>query len=246
MATRSVPIKQELGKGYTRSGMRYQGESWALDKGEYEDLINIQAGISEQELEFEQKRDNLKDYNRFVDGSQFKTLNELKFGGRVQYDEVSSLGDLMLYIHEKLYIMTMQEAFGVTHRLRDNITWKRNGNETLNNGVPILDVGDQLVVFPKDVAYAKYQEFGYRHVPGKYIYRRVANMAKARFGRAFIIEHKVLQAQEIPPQRVRAFRTRNGRTFSYSKFSQDYYKKRWAVSYPAIKITQRQGVKFYV
>ena len=243
--SREFALKQTLGRGFTRGDVLYQGELWALQKGEIEDLQDITAGVAIQELGVERKNGNFKDYNRFVDGNQFKVESDVKFGGKIEYNEVSALADLMLYLEEKLHIAILLKAYH-TGDFSRSLTWRRNGRNTDARGVPILDVGDQLVVYG-NVRYAKYQEFGYRGIPGKFIFKKIVTNAKAKFGRAFIIEHKLLQTSEIPAQKVRAFRnTKSGRTIAYTKFTKEYYKQRWAVSYPAIKITQRQGVEFYV
>lgn len=243
--SREFALKQTLGRGFTRGDVVYQGEYWGLQKGEIEDLQDITAGVAIQELAFERRNKNFKDYNRFVDGSQFKVESDVKFGGKIEYNEVSFLSDLMLYLEGQLRV-TIRLSAHKTGALGRSLTWRRNGKNTDAIGVPILDVGDQLVVYA-DIRYAKYQEFGYRKIPGKFIFKKIVAKARAKFGRAFIIEHKLLQTSEIPGGKVQAFRsTKTGRTIAYTKFTKEYYKQRWAVSYPAIKITQRQGVGFYV
>lgn len=243
-------FEQELGKS-TLSGKKYGSrvrttkESWKLSKNEIGDLIQMTVSVAEQELLVEQRNGSLLEYNTWVDNSQFKSINEVKFGGKIEYNAVSALADLMLFIHEKLYITVMKEAYD-TGAMRDSITWRRNGVLTDGFGVPILNKGDQLVTY-FNIRYAKYQEFGYRGIKGKKIMKRIATLARARFGRAFIIEHKVLQTSDIPGQKVKTFRSRkSGKRFSYYAFTPEYYEKRWAVSYPGIKITQREGVGFYV
>jgi len=248
--TTAFQFKQELGKS-TLSGKKYGSrvrstkESWALAENEIGDLIQMTVSVAEQELQVEQRNGSLVEYTTWVDNSQFKSVNEVKFGGKIEYNAVSGLADLMLFIHEKAYITIMKEAYD-TGAMRDSITWRRNGILTDGFGVPILNKGDQLVVY-LNVRYGKYQENGYRGIKGKKIMKRIAALAKARFGKGFIIEHRMLQTSQIPPSRVTKFKSRkSGKRFAYSAFTKDYYKKRWAVSYSGISITQREGVGFYV
>jgi len=239
-----------LGAGFKRSGVMYQGEQWVMTPGEIDDLTAIQVTVAKEELAYENSQGDLLEHNVFVDNRPNVPIQEVKFGGRIEYNAVSALADVMIFIEHEIRLMIQKEDLIKTGDYMRSMEWKRNGKSVTQTGVPILDKGDQLVVH-STVNYAKYLEFGFNSkgrnpFKGKFIFRKVAAKARIRFGRAFIFEHKLLQTTEIPPKYVRGpvLRGRSkGRTVT--KFTKDYYKRRWAVSFPGIKITQRSNVKFF-
>jgi len=228
------------------AGVAARTQVWRLDRTELKDVQMIHARMAYDELREEQKGGSLREYNRFVDGSQFRGESDVKLGGTIQYDAVASLTDLMMYIELQLY--EMYAKFEDTGALKRSSRWVHNSADVGDQGVPILDRGDQLVVYG-DIRYAKYQESGTIKNKARWVYKKVAARARRRFGKAFIIEHKfiqnasILNMVKIPK---RKFTRTRGREVQYSAFTKQYYKDRWAQSFPGIRITQRQGVGFYV
>lgn len=225
-------------------GLGTQTQDWHLDKTELKDLQYTHAKIALEELQVEQRGGSLHDYNRFVDLSQFKTEKDVKLGGVITYDEVSALADMMLFVSQQLF--QEFDKFRDTGALRDSARWVHNSSDVKPDGVPILDRGDQLIVYG-DIRYAKYQESGTVRNKARWVYRKVTSRARRRYGRGYIVEHKFIQnASLLGMKKIRKTKIRGSRTVSYSAYTKEYYKFRWEQSFPAIKITQRQGVKFRV
>ena len=235
---------QVLGDRNRGGAIGTRTQVWRLDETELKDLQMIHAQMAREELQYEQGQGSLREYNRFVDLSQFKTEKDVKLGGVITYDEVSALADLMLFVEKNLY--TEFAKFRDTGALQASSRWVHNSADVKPSGVPILDRGDQLVVYG-DIFYAKYQESGTVRNKAHWVYRKVASRARRRFGRGYIVEHKFIQnASILGMRKVQKFTTRRGKSVSYGAYTKEYYKFRWQQSFPAIKITQRQGVKFRV
>jgi len=220
-------------------GIATELQVWDLSGVEKDDLTDIHAQIAIQELGFERKRGNLIEINRFVDGGQFKHESDVKLGGKISYQDIADMADVMIYAEQQLVAMT---PF-ITKTLRRSYDWilnsKVGSNRILAPGeVPQLKVGDELFL-TTNVSYAKYVEQGARKRKGVFMFRRATTRLRRRFGQAFIFERVFVQSTDVPPN-YSAKRNKQGRR-AYSK---DYYKQRWAVSYPAIKIKLKYGVGF--
>ena len=243
-------------------------DSFAKDRGGFKSLaIAYQAQIAKQYLAFRQKEGMLKQpLNMFLDGIPggvpHRDEHKVKFGGKIVYSKVRSLTKLMDFIDMEIFSRMPYD----TGALEFSHHWRLNG-KPINADSTVQSIGpkDQLIAMA-GVPYAKYVEVGTeatayttqvwkrknkkafntgrtkRTAGGKWMYKKAVQAAKAIYGHEFIIEHKMIQTSYITPEYAKG---RNKRGKPYTKFSKAYYKKRWGVSQPGIKITLRRGVQYY-
>jgi len=223
-------------------GIATELQIWDLSGVEKDDLTDIHAQIARQELGREKRRGNLLNINTFVDNRQFKREEEVKLGGKISYQDIADMADVMLFAQQQLVSLT---PIGDTGFLHKSYRWILNraggvGNQVLAMGVevPSLRVGDTLTL-STNMRYAKYVEFGARKRKGTFMFRKTVTRCRRRFGQAFIFQHVLLQAKDVPPSYSGKLNQRGGQAYS-----SEYYKQRWAVSYPAIKIKIKKGVYF--
>ena len=224
----------------TNIGTINQTEKFSIDKDDIKYFNVIAANVAREELQHEKKIGNLINHNRFVDGRQNVPEEAIRFGGKIVYEDVFSLLEVMKFIDKVVYRLMPKS----TGDLMFSHGWYLNGGQLLNDQkTPALhSSSDQLTCFAH-IRYAKYQESGTIKNTAKKMYKLAALRASRRFGRAFIIEHKFIQDREISTiGRVITKVKANGR--KYKAFTKDYYKDRWANSYPGIKISLRRNVLF--
>jgi hypothetical protein len=239
--TDSILNRKVLGNRVGRSkvlGVKTVSDQFLINKEELEDLQQIHGAIALRELEAEQRNGSLANHNTFVDGSQFRQVKDVSFGGVISFEDVFDLAEVMIFIQ-----LTMRKVAPVdTGAMRDTFIWMLNGTPTTKTEVPVVNGNDRLV-YTSTVPYAKFVEVGAggstRQRKNRFFVRKAARRAQQKFGKAFIIKPVLLQASEVPAS-VAKKRSLGG------AFSKQYYIERWKVSYPAIQITQRQGVSFQV
>lgn len=227
--------------------------------------IAYHAQIAKQYLAFRQKDGMLQSPQMFIDGRPggrpYMDEHKTKFGGRIVYSNVRSLTELMNFLDMKIFERMPYDtgALAFSHH------WRLNG-KPINAQSTVQSFGykDQLTAMA-GVHYAKYIEVGTvatayttqvwkrkkgkafntgktkRTAGGVWMYKKAVQEAKAKYGSEFIIEHKMIQMKSIPPEYAQG---RNKRGKPYTKFTDAYYKKRWAVSVPGIKVTLRKGVTY--
>ena len=206
-----------------------------LTKDELKDFSLIHAEIARIALKEENKKGFLLHHNRFVDGKQWKIEEQVKFGGKIVYDDIYSLTEVMRYIDERVKKLMPR---GKTGHLRLSHGWYLNGSP-IQQGVEVNYQPKDRLVCMAFIRYAKYQEVGTIRNKAAWMYKKVRRHAARRFGRGFIFEHRMFQAGEIKSgQMTKKLYKRSG------AFSDEYYKERWENVYPGIKVTLRRNVKY--
>lgn len=233
-----ILTREVLGNRVGRSkvlGLKTTSEEFMINKSEIKDLQQIHGAIALRELRAEQRKGNLTNINTFVDGSQFKQVRDVKFAGNISFQDVVDIADLMLFIQATQHKITPK----LTGALKASFVWLLNGKPLPISSVPNLKPTDRLL-YVSTVPYAKYVEIGIRKstktLKNRFFVRKTARRAQQKYGRAFIVKPVLAQASEVPPQ----FSSRS----SKGAYSKQYYIERWKVSYPAIQVTQRSGVRF--
>jgi len=214
---------------------------FSLTRAELDDSVDYHIAMAKRAIREEQGKGNLRNPNVFVDNkiSPSGRIDHVKFAGRITYDEIFSLQEVMDYIDKKLREFTPRK----TGNLEFSQSWYFNGKLTRDTQVPdIVKPGDQLVTAGM-IRYAKYQEAGTVNNKAKWMYRKAARSASRRFGRAFIISHHFMLGASFKPKYTFGLR-HTGRRKNW-QYSPAYYEERWKNSFPAIKIVQKRNVKFY-
>lgn len=227
--------------------------------------IAYHAQVAKQYLAFRQKEGMLQSPNMFIDGrpggKPYIDEHKTKFGGRIVYSAIRSLTELMDFLDMAIF-ERMPYRTGL---LEHSHHWRLNGKPvSAESTVQSFGYKDQLIAMA-GVPYAKYVEVGTKRTAyttaiwkrksgksvntgrvrrvsgGAWMYKKAVQDAKRKFGDEFIIEHKMIQTSYITPEYAKG---RNKKGKPYTKFTDAYYKKRWAVSQPGIKVTLRQGVSY--
>lgn len=218
--------------------------NFSLTKDELDDAVDYHIALGKLALREEKSKGNLLDHNTFVDGklSPSGNTDHVKFGGRIVYEDLFSLTEIMDFIDKKLRELTLKTAYN-TGNLLFSQTWYYNGKliRGKRNTPKIIRPGDQLVTAGM-IRYAKYQESGTVNNKAKWLYKKTAASARREFGRSAIITHHFIQGASFRPRYTFGLR-HTGRRKNW-QYSPAYYKERWKNSFPAIKIVQKRGVKY--
>ena len=217
--------------GFTTNTLNVQVGSLSPD--ELMDFNIIHAAIAKEALKEENQKGFLLHHNRFVDGRQWKVEEQVRFGGKIVYDDIYSITEIMRYIDDKVRSLMPRN----TGDLQISHGWYLNGVPIQFGADVNYKAKDQLICMAF-IRYAKYQEVGTVLNTAKWMYKQTRRHAARRFGRGFIFEHRMFESGEIKSgQMTKKLYKRSG------AFSDEYYKERWANVYPGIKVTLRHNIE---
>lgn len=221
-----------ISSGFTTNTLHV---NFKLQPDEIKDFSIIQASVAREALKEENQKGFLLHHNRFVDGKQWKVEEQVKFGGKIVYDDIYSLKEVMLFIDTEVRrLMPVSVPNGGD--LRFSHGWYLNGHPILYGTEVNYKQGDRLICMA-EIRYAKYQEVGTIKNQAQWMYKKTRRKAARRFGRGFIFEHKMIESGEVKSTQVTKKLTKHWRGLS-----DEYYNERWANVYPGIKVTLRHGV----
>ena len=210
--------------------------NFELTPDELKDFSLIHASVAKEALKEENAQGDLLHHNRFVDGKQWKVEEQVKFGGKIVYDDIYSLTEVMRYIDAQVRSL-MPVSYPDGGKLQFSHGWYLNGNAIkFGSNVQFKDK-DRLICMAF-IRYAKYQEVGTVNNQAQWMYKKARARAARRFGRGFIFEHKMIESGEIKSGQM----TKKLMNKKKNINKDDFYKERWANVYPGIRVKLRKNV----
>ena len=209
--------------------------NFSLTPDELKDFNIIHASVAREALKEENQQGDLLHHNRFVDGKQWKVEEQVKFGGKIVYDDVYSINEIMRYIDKRVRSrMPVSRPNG--GELRFSHGWYLNG-EPILHGTNVQYKDKDRLIGMAFIRYAKYQEVGTVNNAAQEMYKKTRRDAQRRFGRGFIFKHVMVESGEFKSsQKTKVLLRNKGMT------SADFYNERWENVYPGIQIILRKKV----
>ena len=205
-----------------------------LSPDELKDFSLIHASVAREALREENRQGDLLNHNRFVDNKQWKIEEQVKFGGKIVYDDIYSLTEVMRYIDRQVRSLMPK---GGTGDMEISHGWYLNG-VPVQHGANIQFKDKDRLICMAFIRYAKYQEVGTVNNKAQWMYRKARARAARRFGRGFIFEHKMIESGEIKSGQM----TKKLMNKKKNINKDDFYKERWANVYPGIRVKLRKNV----
>ena len=227
-----VYSKAGASAGFITSTLKVNFE---LTPDELKDFSLIHASVAREALKEENQQGDLLHHNRFVDNKQWKVEEQVKFGGKIVYDDVYSLTEVMLYIDQQVRSLMPKGGFG---HMEESHGWWLNGNPVaFGSNVQFKDK-DRLIC-TAEVRYAKYWEVGSANNPAVKMYKITRDRAAQRFGRGFLFEFRMIESGEVKStQPTKKLNKKKNINTDY------FYNERWAYVFPGISIKLRRNVAY--
>ena len=207
--------------------------NFSLTPDELKDFSIIHASVAREALKEEHQQGDLLHSNRFVDGKQWKVEEQVKFGGKIVYDDVYSIKEIMLYIDKQVRQLMPRRDTG---DLLLSHGWYLNG-VPVQYGTDVQYRDKDRLICMAFIRYAKYQEVGTINNQANWMYRKARARAQRRFGRGFIFKHAMIESGEVKSHQLTKQLVRNR-----SQTSAEFYKERWENVFPGIRIILRKKV----
>ena len=226
-------VQSNIGRsaGFTTNTLHVD---FSLSPDELKDFSLIHASVAKEALKEENAQGDLIAHNRFVDGRQWKIEEQVRFGGKIVYDDIYQIKAVMAYIDKAVRKLMPK---GGTGDMEISHGWYLNG-VPVQYGTDVQYKQKDRLICMAFIRYAKYQEVGTVKNKAIWMYRKAARMATRRFGRAFMFQHKMIEHGEIKSGQITRKLTAKKRNIH----SDDFYNERWENVYPGIRVILRRNV----